>query len=250
MKIFQGDCLEIMKTIEPKSIDMVLCDLPYGMTACAWDCPINLNELWNLYNIVCKDNAAMVFTASQPFTTSLISSNIHNFRYELIWEKPQGTNPMSASIMPLKAHENILVFYKKLPVYNPQMGQGKPYKGFSSKTEKIGEVYGDLKSTHRNNDKGTRFPKSVLRFQQERQGLHPTQKPVKLLEFLIKTYTNLGDTVLDNCMGSGSTGVACINTDRNFYGIELEQKYFDIANERLSKVEKEQETNILDFFEF
>jgi site-specific DNA-methyltransferase (adenine-specific) len=175
----------------------------------------------------------MVFTAAQPFTTILAASNLENFRYEWIWEKPQGTNPMNVKVMPLKSHENILVFYRKKPVYNPQMWYSTPYSGFSSNTSKIGEVYGSAKSKHRDNPEGSRYPKTVLKFKQEK-GLHPTQKPVEMMEYLIKTYSNEGDVVLDNTMGSGTTGVACMNTGRNFIGIEKEENYYKIAEQRIS----------------
>ena len=227
-----GDCLDILPTLSGNSVDMVMVDLPYGTTACKWDSIISLDFLWEQYNRICKDNAAMVFTAAQPFTTTLASSNIDNFRYEWIWEKPQGTNPMNAKVMPLKSHENILVFYRSKPTYNPQMWYSTPYSGFSSDVSKIGEVYGSQKSKHRDNPEGSRYPKTILKYKQEK-GLHPTQKPVGLMEYLIKTYTNEGDIVLDNTMGSGTTGVACMNCNRNFIGIESDKKYFDIAKERI-----------------
>ena len=233
MRLLLGDCLEEMNSIDDGSVDLLLTDLPYSLTACKWDSVIDPVELWEHYYRVCKINAAMVFTASQPFTTTLASSNIKDFRYELIWEKPQGTNPMNAKVMPLKSHENILVFYRKRPTYNPQMTQGTPYGGFSSDTAKIGEVYGSAKSKHRDNPEGTRYPKTVLRFAQERGGLHPTQKPVPLFEYLVRTYTNLGETVLDCCMGSGTTGVACHNTGRNFIGIEKDPIYYETAKTRI-----------------
>jgi site-specific DNA-methyltransferase (adenine-specific) len=228
-----GDCLDILPTLADNSVDMVLVDLPYGTTACKWDSTIPLDKLWEQYNRICKEDGAMVFTASQPFTTILAVSNIENFRYEWIWEKSQGTNPMNAKVMPLKSHENILVFYRKKPVYNPQMWYSTPYSGFSSNTSKIGEVYGEAKSKHRDNPEGSRYPKTVLKFKQEK-GLHPTQKPVGLMEYLIKTYTNEGDIVLDNTMGSGTSGVACVNTDRDFIGIEMDETYFNIAKNRIN----------------
>jgi site-specific DNA-methyltransferase (adenine-specific) len=227
-----GECLDKLTEISDASVDMILTDLPYGTTACSWDSIIPLDKLWEQYNRVVKENAAMVFTASQPFTTILASSNIKNFRYEWIWQKPQGTNPMNAKIMPLKSHENILVFYKTKPTYNPQMTKGTPYGGFESETSTIGEVYGRAKSVHRDNPEGTRYPKTILSFKQEK-GLHPTQKPVPLMEYLIKTYTNEGDVVLDSTMGSGTTGVACLNTSRKFIGIEKDPKYFQIAYDRI-----------------
>ncbi len=232
MELKFGECLDKLTEISDASVDMILTDLPYGTTACSWDSIIPLDKLWEQYNRVVKENAAMVFTASQPFTTILASSNIKNFRYEWIWQKPQGTNPMNAKIMPLKSHENILVFYKTKPTYNPQMTKGTPYGGFKSETSTIGEVYGRAKSVHRDNPEGTRYPKTILSFKQEK-GLHPTQKPVPLMEYLIKTYTNEGDVVLDSTMGSGTTGVACLNTSRKFIGIEKDPKYFQIAYDRI-----------------
>ena len=175
MELKLGECLDKLTEISDASVDMILTDLPYGTTACSWDSIIPLDKLWEQYNRVVKENAAMVFTASQPFTTILASSNIKNFRYEWIWQKPQGTNPMNAKIMPLKSHENILVFYKTKPTYNPQMTKGTPYGGFKSETSTIGEVYGKAKSVHRDNPEGTRYPKTILSFKQEK-GLHPTQK--------------------------------------------------------------------------
>jgi site-specific DNA-methyltransferase (adenine-specific) len=232
MKLLLGDCLDILPTLADNSVDMVLVDLPYGTTACKWDSIIPLDQLWEQYNRICKKNGAMVFTAAQPFTTILAASNIENFRYEWIWEKPQGTNPMNAKVMPLKSHENILVFYRTKPTYNPQMWYSTPYSGFSSDTATIGEVYGKQKSKHRDNPDGSRYPKTVLKFKQEK-GLHPTQKPVDLMEYLIKTYTNSGEVVLDNTMGSGTTGVAAIRCGRNFIGIESDPEYYQIAKERI-----------------
>lgn len=231
-KLYNDDCLKCLCDIEDNSIDMLLVDLPYGTTACKWDSVIPMDKLWIEYHRICKENAAMVFTASQPFTTTLISSNFDEFRYEWIWQKPQGTNPMNAKIMPLKSHENIVVFYRKRPTYNPQMWYDKPYSGFKSDTATIGEVYGSAKSKHRDNPTGSRYPKSIQNFKQEK-GLHPTQKPVKMMEYFIKTYTNKGELVLDNTMGSGTTGVACMNLGRRFIGIEIEYDYFKIAEKRI-----------------
>jgi site-specific DNA-methyltransferase (adenine-specific) len=232
VNLYWGDCLDILPTLADNSVDMVLVDLPYGTTACKWDSIIPLDKLWEQYNRICKEDGAMVFTAAQPFTTILAASNLDNFRYEWIWEKPQGTNPMNAKVMPLKSHENILVFYRKKPVYNPQMWYSTPYSGFSSDTSKIGEVYGKAQSKHRDNPDGSRYPKTILKFKQEK-GLHPTQKPVDLMEYLIKTYTNSGDTVLDNTMGSGTTGVAAIKCGREFIGIEMDSEYYKISKERI-----------------
>lgn len=231
--LYNEDCLIALQSIADNSVDMILCDLPYGTTACKWDTIIPLEPLWKEYNRICKKNAAMVFTAAQPFTTVLAYSNIANLRYEWIWEKPQGTNPMNAKIMPLKSHENILVFYREKPTYNPQMWYSTPYGGFKSDTAKIGEVYGSAKSQHRDNPEGSRYPKTVLKFKQEK-GFHPTQKPVDLMEYLIKTYTNENEIVLDSTMGSGTTGVACMNTNRRFIGMEMDEKYFEISKTRIN----------------
>ena len=231
--LLYGDCLELLPNLLDNSIDMLLVDLPYGTTACKWDSVLPLDKLWEQYNRVCKKDAAMVFTAAQPFTTVLASSNISNLRYEWIWEKPQGTNPMNAKVMPLKSHENILVFYRIKPTYNPQMWYSTPYSGFSSDTAKLGEVDGQQQSKHRDKPEGSRYPKTVLKFKQEK-GQHPTQKPVKLMEYLIKTYTNEGDTVLDNTMGSGTTGVAAVDTGRNFIGMENNRDYYQIAQNRIN----------------
>jgi site-specific DNA-methyltransferase (adenine-specific) len=232
MKLIFDDCLNVLPTLNDNSIDMVLCDLPYGTTAASWDSIIPIEPLWEHYHRICKETAAMVFTASQPFTTLLIQSNLKNFKYEWIWEKPQGTNPLNAKIMPLKSHENILVFYRKKPTYNPQMWVSTPYSGFKSDSKNIGEIYGKVKSVHRDNPEGLRYPKTVLRFSQDK-GLHPTQKPVELMRYLIRTYTNEGDVILDNAMGSGTTGLACALENRKFIGIENNENYYQIAKERL-----------------
>ena len=229
-KIYNIDCLEGMKYIDDKSIDMILCDLPYGTTACKWDAIIPLDVLWREYERIIKDNGAIVLTASQPFTTMLINSNIKLFKYCWVWEKEQGVNFLMAKKQPLKVHEDICVFYKKQCTYNPQMTMGKPY--ISGKGDS-GEVTGKVKKIQTENT-GTRYPKSIIRFNRER-GLHPTQKPVSLFEYLIKTYTNEGDLVLDNCMGSGTTAIACINTNRNYLGFELNKEYYEIAKNRINK---------------
>ena len=235
--LMRGDCLERMKEIESGSVDLILTDPPYGTTACKWDSVIPLDAMWEQLKRIIKPSGAIVMTASQPFTTVLISSNLKMFKYEWIWEKPQGTNPMNAKVMPLKSHENILVFYSNKPNYNPQMWQSTPYSGFSSDSSKIGEVYGFAKSKHRSNPEGTRYPKTVLRFKQDK-GLHPTQKPVALMEYLIKTYTNENETVLDFTFGSGTTGVACLNANRKFIGIEMDDTYFDIGSKRILEANK------------
>ena len=236
INLFNGDCLEVMNQIEDNSVDMICCDLPYEISACKWDKIIDFDKLWEQYNRILKDNGNIVLFSKQPFTTALINSNPQMFKYELIWCKQQATNPLCAKKRVMPIHENILVFYKKLGTYNPQMIYGKKnYKSFSG-NKNIGQVYGENKSIHRDCSDGSRYPTSVLYYNNVRKALHPTQKPVDLLEWLIKTYSNEGDTVMDNCMGSGSTGVACKNTNRNFIGIEKDENYFKIAMERINNV--------------
>ena len=222
-----------MRDIQDKSIDMILCDLPYGTTQCKWDTIIPFEPLWEQYNRVIKDNGAIVLFGRQPFTSQLINSNLKNFRYELIWEKEQATNFMFLKNQFGQATENISVFYKKQPTYNPQMVKSdKPIKsngGNSSKTYEKQEFKGNKEIRYE------KYPLNILRFNRDKKTVHPTQKPVALLEYLIKTYTNEGETVLDNCMGSGSTGVACKNTNRKFIGIELDETYFNIAKDRIMK---------------
>ena len=319
MQLLQGDCLELMKQIPDKSVDMVLCDLPYGTTACKWDNVIPFEPLWERYERVCKSNGVIVLFGSEPFSTELRHSNLKKYRYDLIWVKEQASSGLFAESAPLKVHENISVFYSsdimndtslffdkskdyligekekaekagynmrevlgnfmashyftrktqfafpkredylklqstgffqqeydeakqeydeaKKVTYNPQMSSGVAYKGHYAPGA---EVHG--KSQHYVKDNtGTRYPTSILKFNREK-GLHPTQKPVPLLEYLIKTYTNEGETVLDNCMGSGSTGVACVNTNRDFIGIELDEHYFEIAKQRIDEAIKQKNT--------
>ena len=310
INLMHGDCLELMKNIPDHSVDMILCDLPYGTTACKWDNIIPFDLLWEKYERICKSNGTVVLFGSEPFSTELRHSNLKKYRYDLIWIKEQASSGLFADSQPLKVHENISVFYSsdimndtslffdkskdylisekkkaenagfnvnkvlgnymgshyftrasqfafpkyedyvklqgtgffereyddakreyddaKRVTYNPQMSVGIAYKGHYAPDA---EVHGKSKHYVKDNE-GTRYPTSILYYNRER-GLHPTQKPVPLLEYLIKTYTNEGETVLDNCMGSGSTGVACVNTGRNFIGIELEPKYFDIAQKRI-----------------
>lgn len=231
IELYQGDCLELMKNIPDKSIDMVLCDLPYGTTACKWDVVIPFELLWEEYNRIIKDNTPILLFGSEPFSTRLRSSNLKGFRYDWIWEKEQGANFMLCKYQPYKVHEIISVFSKKRHNYYPQMTKGKPYlsgKGTS------GEITNNVKKLQIKNN-GQRYPRSIQRFNSDKRksALHPTQKPILLLEYLIKTYTRENQTVLDNCMGSGSTGVACVNTNRNFIGIELDENYFKIAEKRI-----------------
>ena len=232
-KIYNEDCLEGMKKIPDKSVDMILCDLPYGITRNKWDSVISLDKLWEQYNRIIKDNGAIVLTAQTPFDKVLGVSNLKMLKYEWIWTKYSGTGHLNAKKMPMKNHENILVFYKKLPTYNPQMTKGTPY------TQKSGKASSNYNPQERVTtvNEGYRYPLTVQRFNNER-GLHPTQKPVALFEYLIKTYTNEGETVLDNCMGSGTTAIAAINTNRNYIGFELDEEYYNLANERISKTLK------------
>ncbi len=247
IQLYKGDCLEIMGVIEDKSVDMILCDLPYGnnKTACKWDSVIPLDKLWEQYNRIIKDNGAIVLFGSQPFTSQLIISNPNMFRYELIWDKKIGGAFVLANKRPLPKHENILIFYKKSPTYNPQMADAKPEnirpinKG-TSQSEAL-PVAGGIAKSSKSYNKNKRFPTSILECSSKIaecnsiNRVHPTQKPVVLLEYLIKTYTAENEIVLDNCMGSGSTGVACINTNRKFIGIELDEKYFEIAKRRIEE---------------
>ena len=240
-KLMQGDCLELMKDIPDGSVDMILADLPYGTTACKWDTIIPFEPLWEQYERIIKDNGAIVLTAAQPFTSALVMSNPKLFKYDWTWRKPRGTGHLNAKKQPLRDKEDILVFYKKQPTYNPQMSEGEPYTamkgGKNTRVSNKGDTtYGKFMNgaEFRNDNSGFRYPKQVIEFGVvERGTLHPTQKPVALFEYLIKTYTNEGETVLDNCMGSGTTGVACKNLNRNFIGIELDEGYFKIAKERI-----------------
>jgi len=233
-----GDCLEVMKTIPNGSIDMILCDLPYGTTNCKWDEIIPFNLLWVEYYRIIKENAAIVLFSTQPFTTKMISSNMNDFRYCLVWDKIRAAGFLNANRMPLKQHEDICVFYKKLPTYNPQKYLDKHYNKTKYNGKELGKnVLGSYTSKNTKNN-GERFPKSILKFSQnwKRQDQkHPTQKPELLLEWLIKTYTNKGETVLDNTMGSGSTMVACVSTNRNGIGIEMDENYFNIAKKRVEQ---------------
>jgi len=237
INLYNGDCLEEMKDIPNGSVDLILTDPPYGTTACKWDSIIPLDEMWQELKRIIKPNGAVVLFAQTPFDKVLGCSNLKWLKYEWIWKKHQGTNPMMAKKSPMKCHENILVFYDKQPTYIPQMWYGSPYKGFCG-NKSLGEVYGEnTKSKHRNNPDGTRYPLSVQKFSGSKEGLHPTQKPVELMEYLIKTYTNENEIVLDFTMGSGTTGVACKNLNRNFIGMEKDETYFNIAKQRIENTE-------------
>lgn len=225
-----GNCLDLMSDINDKSIDMILCDLPYGTTACKWDTVIPFEPLWAHYKRIIKDNGAIVLTASQPFTSALVMSNIKMFKYCWVWEKEQGVNFMLSKKQPMKVHEDIVVFSNGSCKYNPLMEQGKPYVSGKGNS---GNVTGNVNKVQTTN-KGTRFPRTILRINRE-TGRHPTQKPAALFEYLIKTYTNEGELVLDNCAGSGTTAIACLKTNRNYILIEQESKYCEIANKRIAE---------------
>ncbi len=232
----KGDCLERMKEIESGSVDAIITDPPYGTTACKWDSVIPLEPMWEQLNRVIKPNGAIVLFGSEPFSSALRMSNIKNYKYDIIWDKVLHSNPLIAKKQPLSAHENISLFYKKQPTYNPQM-VGEVDNTLIRKGDKIHgtDTKGKTKHTISKNKTGKRYPKKILTIPNtKRGGLHPTQKPVALMEYLIKTYINENETVLDFTIGSGSTGVACKNLNRSFIGIEMDDKYFEIAKERIN----------------
>ena len=234
--LINGDCLTVMKDIPDKSIDMILCDLPYGTTACKWDNVIPFEPLWEQYKRIIKDNSAIVLFGSEPFSSALRMSNIKNYKYDWIWDKKIPSGMCLAKIQPMRQTENISVFIQGKSFYYPQMvKRDKPVKAGGFKRSISGGSMGkDMKPLRKVYE--YKYPTTLINYDKIRQGsLHPTQKPVSLLEYLIKTYTNEGETVLDNCMGSGSTGVACLNTNRKFIGIELDQNYFEIAQNRLAQ---------------
>jgi|TARA_B100000029_G_C17559900_1_gene952972 DNA modification methylase len=282
IKLYNDDCLKVLSEIETDSVDMIFADLPYGSTKCKWDVSIPLDKLWEEYNRICKINAAMVFTAAQPFTSVLINSNIKNFKYTWVWEKSKATGYLNAKKMPMRAHEDICVFYRKPPVYNPQMVPGDPYNkgkahrptavysqqgqkirnarrkelmGYDSESlaselitnglsldgtrEELVESLVDLikpLEVHVKNDTGLRYPRTVQYFktaESEGKTTHPTQKPVALMDYFIKTYSNEGETILDNVMGTGATGVAAVRNGRSFIGVELDKGYYDVATQRI-----------------
>ena len=234
-KIYNEDCLEGMKKIPDKSVDMILCDLPYGTTACKWDAIIPFEPLWEQYERVIKDNGAIVLTASQPFTTKLIESNIDLFRNCWVWNKKISGNPLLAKHQPLKVHEDICVFSKKRHNYYPQMRKGKMRKKGGGRSKLF-----DMEMSAKYSDEY--YPISIIEFSNAKRGVHPTQKPVALFEYLIKTYTKEGETVLDNCMGSGTTAIACINTNRNYIGFELDEEYYKASLDRIEEHKKSIDT--------
>lgn len=239
--LYQGDCLVEMNKIADKSVDMILCDLPYGTTQNKWDAVIPFELLWNCYERIIKDNGAIVLTASQPFTSYLVMSNIKLFKYSLVWNKKIVTGFLNSKKQPLRQHEDLLVFYKKQPTYNPEMHNNKLKRNFEgAEIKPTTENYGKQKNYISTVKEDISYPRSII----EQTGVvnnssekvaHPTQKPIALMEYLIKTYTNEGETVLDNCMGSGTTGVACKKTGRHFIGIEKDENYYNIAVRRVSE---------------
>jgi site-specific DNA-methyltransferase (adenine-specific) len=237
INLIKGECLEAMKQIPTGSIDAIITDPPYGTTACKWDSVIPFDAMWEQLNRIIKPNGAIVLFGSEPFSSALRMSNIKNYKYELIWKKSKCGSPFTAKYKPLTKHENISIFEKKgkKTTYNPQMVEGKPYKRKWTPNKKNNMKYG-IKGVQTDN-KGTRHPTTILDFPQKwrrQDQVHPTQKPVELMDWLIKTYTNEGETILDFTMGSGSTGVAAKNLNRNFIGIELDDKYFEIAENRIN----------------
>ncbi len=235
--LMKGDCLERMKEIESGSVDMILTDPPYGTTACKWDSIIPLEPMWEQLKRIIKPNGAIVMTASQPFTSVLVTSNLKMFRYCMVWDKVIHSNPLIAKVQPLTTHEDVVVFYRKKPTYNPQMKEGKAIKRGGADSG-ASETKGGTIMTNRSKESTTaRYPNKIITVSNADKTniVHPTQKPVALMEYLIKTYTNESETVLDFTMGSGSTGVAAKNLNRKFVGIELDDKYFEIAKDRINK---------------
>ena len=259
-KLYHGDCLEVMKNISDKSIDMILCDLPYGMTSRnKWDIIIPFDKLWNQYTRIIKDNSAIVLFGKQPFTSMMIMSNPKIYKYNMIWRKNLKSGHLNTKRIPMGAYEDIMVFYKKQPIYNPQKiprtYQKPSKKSYYTESTNYGRQRGD----YIDNQSNWLYPDDVIDYEDgvnldaldlenemlyikcvhnSSGKLHPTQKPVELLEWLIKTYTDENMTILDNCMGSGSTGVACLNTNRKFIGIEIDENYFNIAKKRLEEVDR------------
>lgn len=236
IKLYNGGCLEVMKNIADKSVDMILCDLPYGTTACKWDVVISFDKLWEQYNRIIKDNGAIVLFGSQPFTSVLVNSNLRGYKHHWIWLKNRGTGFQVAKYRPMMKTEDIIVFTKKGERINyyPQMIKlDKPYFSRNASSSNGTNPLAHFNSGGKMVD--SKYPTNVLEFPKVAKPIHPTQKPVELLEYLIKTYTNENETVLDNCMGSGSTGVACKHTNRNFIGIELDNNYFEIAKKRIEE---------------
>lgn len=243
IQLMQGDCLELMRDLPDASVNMILCDLPYGTTQNKWDSVIPFDALWAEWWRVCKPSAAVVLTAAQPFASALVMSQARFFKYDWIWQKSHATGHLNANRMPMREHESVLVFARKSPTYNAQKiaKVADKIRPFGKGAQTATACYGSNNpNSERTAPASVAFPKSIQKFNNAKAegtgGLHPTQKPVALMEYLIRTYTNEGDTVLDNCMGSGTTGVACANTGRNFIGIEMDEKYFQIAKDRIEGV--------------
>ena len=241
-EIWLGDCLELMKDIDDKSIDAIIVDLPYGTTNNKWDFIIPFDKLWSSYKRIVKNNGIIMFTATQPFASMLISSNYDMFKYDLIWAKNKKTGFLNANKMPLRNHEHILIFYDKLPKYNPQKTTGhKPVNSYTKNTSD-GTNYNSTKLGISGGGQTDRYPTSILDISvvnnDSKEKYHPTQKPLELMEYLIKIYTNEGDTILDNCCGSGTTLVAAKRLKREFIGIEKEKEYYDISVDRLKRLDQ------------
>lgn len=245
----QGDCLELMKDIPDESVDMILCDLPYQISNSHWDKALNINELWKQYKRIITDKGVICLFGVEPFSSKIRNSNLRMYKYDWYWNKKRGANFLNSHYQPFKIIENIMVFSKSASSYSkkgsmnyfPILEKGKPYISKNGndnhKVNEVAILHSKIKKVAVEN-KGTRLPNNVLNFEKDKDKLHPTQKPVALLEYLIKTYTTENMTVLDNCMGSGSTGTACVNTERNFIGMELDKKYFEIAKNRIVKAEE------------
>ena len=242
IKLIHGDCLEEMKDIESGSVDMVLADPPYGTTACKWDSIIDLELMWEQLNRVIKPNGAIVLFGSEPFSSALRMSNIKNYKYDWIWDKKKPSTGLHAKIMPLRKTENIIIFGNGKIKYNPQMEEAQE-RNDKPRIANNGEAFGGKEIFRQHKNNGLKYPKNIIEITNANQNnrFHPTQKPVALMEYLIKTYTNENETVLDFTAGSGSTGVACKNLNRNFILIEKEQKYIDIINERLNNPQQTKE---------
>ena len=240
--LFNNDCFNVFPQIGDKSVDMILCDLPYGTTACKWDTILPFDKLWEQYERIIKDNGAIVLTASQPFTSVLVASNLKMFKYDWVWEKSRPTGVLNAKRQPLRIKEDVLVFYKKKSVYNPQgLIKVNKYVGTGgTKSNKIGNATGKISQTESGKylQEYGNYPNNIIRIKSEGKTIHPTQKPIALMEYLIKTYTNENELVLDNCFGSNTTGVACKNLNRKYIGIEMDKNYFDIGVNRLKNSAK------------
>lgn len=238
MDLYNGDCIEVMKKLPDNSVDAVICDPPYGTTQCKWDVIIPFEDMWEQLNRIGKETCPFVLFGSEPFSSHLRLSNLKNYKYDWIWEKSKSTNFLNAKIQPLRCYENISVFYRNKSTYNPQMQKGLPYDKGIRKKQSEEDIYGNFSQVHVKSDLGLRYPRNLIYFktaESEGKTYHKTQKPVALIQYLIKTYTNEGDTVLDFTAGSFTTGVACVNLNRKFIGIEMDKDYFDIGLNRIKE---------------